>query len=94
MRRPPACPHELLDVRRRSSDDNGGLVESCAVEGAGVLDCSWLPVGASRASGCQYLAVATSACDARLYAVEADGGQAAGILTEVGTMACDDAGDA
>ena len=63
----------------------------CAVDGTGVLDCAWLP---PRPDGAHLLALATSEGTAQLYSLATDDGAATAELVEVGSMACEGAGDA
>ncbi|EOD06285.1 hypothetical protein EMIHUDRAFT_258956, partial [Emiliania huxleyi CCMP1516] len=65
------------------------LVETSAVEGIGVLDCSWLQT--SRL----LLSAATAACDTRIYQVHKGADGTATLAEEAcATMPCADAGDA
>ena len=74
----------------------------------GILDCAWLPTATAAATGRRLLAVATAACDARLYHVQwgsessSDESESSSVSeSKTGTlveacapMPCADAGDA
>ena len=67
------------------------LNEVSAIEGVGILDCSWL--ASSSTSNLPLLAVATSACDGRLHRLR-EVGDAVELEEACATMPCADAGDA
>lgn len=70
---------QLLDVTGQK------MKEVHRVDGPGILDCAWLVKGDEP----PLLAAATADCTAQLYRLESDG-----TLSDVGALACPDAGDA
>ena len=70
---------QLLDVTGQK------MKEAHRIDGPGILDCAWLVKGDEP----PLLAAATADCTAQLYRLESDG-----TLSDVGALACPDAGDA
>lgn len=100
-------PRRIGRLALLSATKSAGLVEACAIDDTGVLDCAWLPAAASVSFSKRYLAAATSSCDARIYDVQWPAAHNAAeatsprsneassaSLVEVSRMACEDAGEA
>ena len=103
-------PQRIGHLALLSATAEGGLAEvnwrpqHGPVTDTGILDCAWLPTATAAATGRRLLAVATAACDARLYNVQwgsesssnegEESSKTAALDEACAPMPCDDAGDA